>query len=43
MAPVMITGMKQGGQLMDTTDVDNFPGYPEGVSGPLMMDQFKQV
>lgn len=42
MSPVMFTGMKQGGQLMDTTDVDNFPGYPQGVTGPEMMEQFKQ-
>ncbi len=31
-----------GGQLMTTTEVENFPGYPEGVSGPAMMDEFKQ-
>ncbi|MBN2311566.1 MAG: thioredoxin-disulfide reductase [Candidatus Hydrogenedentes bacterium] len=31
-----------GGQLMTTTDVENFPGYPEGVNGPEMMDQFKK-
>lgn len=36
--PVMYQGMQPGGQLMDTTDVDNFPGYPNGVHGPKMME-----
>ncbi|MFN8775170.1 MAG: thioredoxin-disulfide reductase [Flavobacteriales bacterium] len=39
--PVMYQGMQPGGQLMDTTDVDNFPGYPEGVHGPRMMEDLK--
>ena len=38
--PVMYTGMEQGGQLMQTTEVDNFPGYPKGVKGPDMMKDF---
>lgn len=38
MKPVMYQGMQPGGQLMDTTDVDNFPGYPNGVHGPKMME-----
>lgn len=38
--PVMYTGMEQGGQLMQTTEVDNFPGYPNGVKGPEMMKDF---
>lgn len=39
--PVMYTGMEIGGQLTTTTEVDNFPGYPEGISGPEMMEQLK--
>ena len=39
LSPVMITGMQQGGQLTTTTDVDNWPGGPEGLQGPgLMVD-----
>ena len=37
--PVMISGPSKGGQLMTTTEVENFPGYPEGVTGPKMMDE----
>ncbi len=39
--PVMIQGMEAGGQLTTTTEVDNFPGYPEGVTGPVMMEDLK--
>ena len=42
MKPVLYTGMEPGGQLTTTTDVDNFPGYPEGIDGPTMMIQFQQ-
>jgi thioredoxin reductase (NADPH) len=41
MKPVLYTGMEMGGQLMQTTDVENFPGYPDGVQGPEMMEQFR--
>lgn len=37
--PVMITGMQQGGQLMTTTDVDNWPGDVEGLQGPALMER----
>jgi len=42
MNPVMVTGLKMGGQLMDTTDVENYPGYPKGIMGPQMMEDFRQ-
>ena len=40
--PVLITGMAQGGQLMTTTDVDNWPADAEGVQGPDLMARFEQ-
>jgi thioredoxin reductase (NADPH) len=40
--PVLYTGMEPGGQLTTTTEVDNFPGYPNGVDGPTMMVQLQQ-
>lgn len=40
--PVVYTGMEPGGQLTTTTEVDNFPGYPEGIDGPAMMVQLQQ-
>ncbi|MBP8993285.1 MAG: thioredoxin-disulfide reductase [Bacteroidales bacterium] len=39
--PVLYEGLQPGGQLTTTTEIDNFPGYPEGVSGPIMMAQLK--
>jgi thioredoxin reductase (NADPH) len=42
--PIVYTGLKPGGQLTDTTEVDNFPGYPEGTVGPdMMVDLQKQA
>ena len=40
--PVLYTGLEPGGQLTTTTEVDNFPGYPEGVDGPKMMVELQQ-
>lgn len=40
--PVLITGMAQGGQLMSTTEVDNWPADSDGVQGPELMDRFLQ-
>lgn len=42
MKPVMYTGMEAGGQLTKTTEVDNFPGYPKGITGPEMMEELKE-
>ena len=42
LSPLLYTGSEIGGQLMITTDVENYPGYPDGVMGPQMMDDFRK-
>ncbi len=42
LSPVLVTGLVQGGQLMTTTDVDNWPGDPDGVLGPDLMERMRK-
>ena len=42
LAPVVYAGLQPGGQLTTTTEIDNFPGYPQGVTGQLMMDDLQK-
>ena len=41
-APLLVTGLEQGGQLMTTTDVDNWPGDVEGLQGPALMERMRR-
>ena len=42
LSPVLVTGLQAGGQLTQTTEIENFPGYPNGVDGNQMMEEFRQ-